>query len=226
MKKFWGYIKNEKFAIGCTGQTTYVYDADGNEIAKFKDIVYAYTPMFCPNKNIFVVKSTDGWLAFYSLDTVALLKKVHFAKNIGAQDEGFCFSPDGRYLFNIEKPVNSLATELVVYETENYQVKQRLFQGEQIMVLSHIEYDVEEASYYIVGFIRGDNGVMSYGFVSQLLNNRLINLKRISDKEYDYITAYKHLELMGFTNKALEWSVLKDKELKPTKLSDLYNTPL
>jgi len=177
--------------------------------------------MFCPNKNIFVVKSTDGLLAFYSLDTMTLLKKVHFAKNIGAQDEGFCFSPDGRYLFNIEKPVSSLATELIVYETKNSQVKQRLFQGEQKMVLSHIEYDAEEASYYVLGFIRGDNGVKSYGFVSKRLNNKLIGMKRISDKDFDYIRAYKHLELKGFTDKAIEWSVLKDKELKAIKLSDV-----
>lgn len=221
MKQFWGYIKNDKFAIGCTGQTTYVYDADGNEIAKFKDVVYAYIPMFCPNKNIFVVKSTNGWLAFYSLDTMALLKKVHFAKNVGAQDEGFCFSPEGRYLFNIEKPISSVATEIAVYETEYFQVVHRLFQGEQIMVLDHIEYDAEEASYFILGFIRGDDGVMSYGFVSQLLNNKLVNMKRISHKEYDYFSAYKHLELSGFTKKAIEWSALKDKELDAIKLSDV-----
>lgn len=221
MKKFWGYSKNEKFAIGCTGQTTYVYDADGNEIAKFKDIAYVYTPMFCPNKNVFVLKSTDGWLAFYSLDTMELLKKVHFAKNIGAQDEGFCFSPDGRYLFNIEKPVSSLFTELVVYETENYQVIHRLFQGEQISVLSHIEYDAEKSAYYVLGFVRDDNGVMSYGFVSQLMNNKLIEIKRISEEEYNYVRAYKHLEQLGFTNKAIEWSVLKNKEIIATKLSEV-----
>jgi len=221
VKKFWGYIKNEKFALGCTGQTTYVYDVDGNELAKFKDIKYAYTPMFCPNKNIFVVKSTDGWLAFYSLDTMALLKKVHFAKNIGAQDEGLCFSPDGKYLYNIEKPISSLATEIAIYETENFQVIHRLFQGEQILVLDHIEYDAEEASYFVLGFIRGEDGVKSYGFVSKLINNKLTDMKRIPDKKYDYIQAYKHLELLGFTSKAIEWSALKDKKLIALKLSDI-----
>ncbi len=32
MKNFWGYIKNNRFAIGCTGQTVYVYDDRGNEL--------------------------------------------------------------------------------------------------------------------------------------------------------------------------------------------------
>lgn len=219
--KFWGYIKSEKYAIGCTGQTTYVYDAAGNEIAKFKDIIYAYKPMFCPKKNIFVVKSTAGWLAFYSLDTMQLLRKVHFSKNIGAQDEGFCFSPDGKYLFNIEKPVSDLATELVIYETVNFQVIHRLFQGERTLVLSHIEYDAEKDAYYTLGFIRDDIGVYSYGFISELRDNKLINKRRISDQAFQYARAYKSLELMGFTSKAIEWSSLKDKEIKTLKLSDV-----
>lgn len=60
MRKFVSYIKNEKYAIGCTGGTVYVYDANGNELAKFKDIRYGYDPMFNPVKNEFIVKSTEG----------------------------------------------------------------------------------------------------------------------------------------------------------------------
>jgi hypothetical protein len=219
MKDFWGFVKNEKYSIGCTGQTTYVYDAASKEIAKFKEIKYAYEPMFCPCKNMFVVKSTDGWLAFYSLDTMQLLKKVHFSK-VGAQDEGFCFSPDGRYLFNIEKPVTSIATELAIYETDSFQILRRLFQGERTIVISHIEYDSEKSAYFVLGFCRDNEGVFSYGFVSELCDNRLINTKRIPDKEYDYLAAYKRLELKGFTKKSIEWSALKNRPLTHMKISD------
>ncbi len=62
---------------------------------------------------------------------------------------------------------------------------------------------------------------MSYGFVSQLMNNMLIEIKRISEEEYNYVRAYKHLEQLGFTNKAIEWSVLKNKEIIATKLSEV-----
>lgn len=219
MKNFWGFVKNEKYAIGCTGLTTYVFDGAGNEIAKFKDIIYAYTPMFCPGKNMFVVKSTDGWLAFYSLDTMQLLKKVHFSK-IGAQDEGLCFSPDGRYLYNIEKPVTSTETEIAIYETDSFHIQRRLFQGERTIHINHIEYDSEKSAYFVLGFCRGGDGVFSYGFVSELVDNSLTNIKRIPDKEYHYLDAYKSLELQGFTKKATEWSTLKNKPLKHMKLSD------
>ena len=70
MRNFISYIKNDKYAIGCTGQTVYVYDSEGTEIAKFKDLPYAYTSAFSPNGDIFVIKTTEGRLAIYSLETL------------------------------------------------------------------------------------------------------------------------------------------------------------
>ena len=29
MPKFWGYVSNEEYAIGCTSTTVYVYDKEG-----------------------------------------------------------------------------------------------------------------------------------------------------------------------------------------------------
>ena len=63
MKKFWGYVSNNEFSVGCTGQTVFLYDMDGNELGKFKDIIYGYTPMISPDGTLFVVKSTEGRLA-------------------------------------------------------------------------------------------------------------------------------------------------------------------
>jgi len=36
MKKFWSYITNGTYSVGCTGRTVYVYDNAGNEIEKLK----------------------------------------------------------------------------------------------------------------------------------------------------------------------------------------------
>lgn len=56
MKKFWGYISNEKFSVGCTERTVYLYDAAGKELARFEDIKYGCKAVFSPNGDIFVVK--------------------------------------------------------------------------------------------------------------------------------------------------------------------------
>ena len=95
MRKFWGFYDNGTYRVGCSGATIYLYDQSDRELCKFRDIPYAYTGAFQPHTNRFAAKSTDGSLAFYDLDGRALLKKITIT-HIGAQDEGFAFSPDGR----------------------------------------------------------------------------------------------------------------------------------
>ena len=53
------------------------YDKAGNELAKFRDIPYAYTAAFMPGKNIIAVKSTEGRLGFYDLPLSAKTDHDH-----------------------------------------------------------------------------------------------------------------------------------------------------
>lgn len=140
MRKFWSYIKNNEFLVGCSGQTVYVYDKNENELAKFKDIKYANDAAFSPTEKILAVKSTDVWLAFYSLDTMKIIKKVRLKKtNSQPQDMGFAFSPDGSLFYNIEYQ-DDLTTDIVVYETENFTEVNRFFTGEKF-VFNQIEFE-------------------------------------------------------------------------------------
>jgi len=244
MPSFWSYIKNDKYAIGCSGQTVYVYDISGNELARFKDLKYAYTPMFCPERDMFVVKSTDGRLAFYSLDTMQLIKKFRFSKIDCSQDDSFCFSKDGKYFFNIERHIASYNSCLSVYEIANFNRVSQHFLSEEIVdyiddnpiftphpELSHIEYDVAYDKLFVLGFTRGNTGESNCCFIAVFEDNRLMNITEISDEKFDYIRDFKRLEMMGFTKKAREWSGLAYRgydldnidfeKLKHTKLSDI-----
>ena len=78
MKNFWSFTGNDKFNIGCTGSTVYIYDKNNKELAKFKDINYAYSSLISPDGDILTIKSTDGKLAIYSLETMSLIKKFRF----------------------------------------------------------------------------------------------------------------------------------------------------
>ena len=93
--KFWGYVSNEEFSVGCTENTVYLYDKDNTQIAKFSDMDYCSTPMISPSGELFVVKSTEGKFAVYSLESFSLIKKFNNSKIKFSQDAGFCFSPDG-----------------------------------------------------------------------------------------------------------------------------------
>lgn len=210
MKKFWGIAKKSNITVGCTGQTVYIYQND-LEIAKFKDIKYGYKAMFCPSKDIFVVKSTNGMLAIYSLDELKLLRKFRFSKMSNSQDDGFCFSKDGRYFYNIERNISSFKTRLAIYDTSSFEVVRYLFTEDDSIVLDHIEFDFEKNSLFILGFMRDDSGSFDYGFVSEFINDELINFAKITDEQYEYIKGFKSLEIYGFTAKAKEWSDLKYK---------------
>ena len=225
MKKFWGYVSNNEFSVGCTGQTVFLYDKDGKEIGKFKDINYGYTPMISPDGTLFVVKSTEGRLAVYSLETLSLIKKFRFSKVNGAQDDGFCFSPDGKYFINIERQKDDLHSAISVYDTSDFSLMNRILLGEDRM-LDHIEFDKATNTYYVLGFMRDADGIIDHGFVAVFEENQMKNITVIPKNEYDFYRAYKRLELMGFSEKAYKWSYI-DCELDKLKsgnhtLANLY----
>jgi len=218
VRNFWSYISNGNFSVGCTGQTVYLYDKHNNEIAKFKDIIYAYMPGISPDGKILVVKSTDGRLAVYSLENLSLIKKFRFSKVDGCQDDGFCFSPDSKFFINIERQGDSLHSAISFYDTSDFSlVKQICFDDK--MMLDHIEFDKITNTYYVLGFVRNSKGILSNGFVAELKNYEIKNMILFSEDEYDFYHSYKNLELMGFTEKAYEWSYL-DCELNRLKSLD------
>lgn len=210
MRKFWGFYKNESYSVGCNGATVYIYDSNGKELAKFKDFPYAYTAAFKPNTNIVAVKSTVGFLGFYDLDSLSLIKKITVTR-IGAQDEGFAFTPDGRHFYNIEKPVHSYRTQLGIYDAESFEKVSTLFANERKMVLNNLEFDNETGIGYVLGFMRGDaDGVFDYGFVGKLdvKNGSVTDLHALDKEQYDYLYWYKSWEKKGFTEKSLKWNPL------------------
>ena len=228
MRNFVGYAENENYKVGCTGQTTYVYDKDGNELARFKkDILYGYRPMFKPNSNIVVVKSTMGRIAIYNLDTLSLVKKFRFTPLDGCQDESMCFSKDGKLFYNIEGHIGC-RTRLTIYDTQNFEPLKRLFENDEKQMLNHIECDEKNGNIYVLGYMRNDNGIFHQPFVAQLENDKLVKQTNISKEEYRYIDGYKNLESHGFTKAKKEWSALSrhygydltDIENKKIRLAD------
>ena len=203
MKNFKGYIETDQFKIGCTGQTVYIYDKDGNEVKKFKDLIYAYASAVSPLGDLLVVKSTEGRLAVYSLKTLSLIKKFRFSKVNYAQDDGFCFSPDGKYFINVERQGDSLRSAISVYDANNFTRISQLLLGDKVTA-SHIESVNDE--YYVLGFMRGDDGVLSNCYVGKFANNEIKDIKSISEREHEFYNDYLDLKLMGFTEKAYEWS--------------------
>lgn len=205
MQRFVGYATNGEYAVGCTGQTVYLLDKDGREIKRFKDITYAYAPFISPDGTVFVVKSTNGRLALYSLETFSLIKKFRFSSVNSAQDDGACFSPDGKLFINIERQQDELRSAISIYRTADLSLNERILLSEDMM-LDHIEYDDMTSAYYVLGFVRGTDRVFRHGFVAKFDRPHIQSITAVSENEFDFYRSYKSLERFGFTEKQYAWT--------------------
>lgn len=208
MRKFWGFYDNGIYKVGCNGQTMYLYDAENHELAKFKDITYAYCGAFQPQSNIFVLRSTTGRMAVYDCDERKLLFKFRFSNVAASQDDGFCFSPDGKYFLNIESIGSTIRTRLSIYETQTFSPVKRLFENDVLLALSNIEYNPKDNEYSVLFFMRGTDGVYKQGYVGVIKEDGIIKKQSLSFKTYNFLRSYKSLQLSGFTEKAMKWSGL------------------
>lgn len=200
MKKFVGFSSNREYSVGCTGQTVYLYDKEGNELARFKDLIYAYSPRISPDGKIFAVKSTEGRLAVYSLEERSLIKKFRFSKVDGSQDDNFCFSPDGKELYNVERHGDSCKTALSVYDTSDFSLKKRILGDDYDLVLSAVEYSENENRVFLLGFMREPRSGVAYKFfVGELIDDSLQNIVYISRNEYEFYVDCKNFEIHPFS---------------------------
>ena len=172
MKKFWGICNNDNYNVGCNGASVYVYDKNGKELKVFKDAPYTYRAKFKPNNNILVAKSTAGFLLIYDLDELKLLKKIKTSQ-IGSQDDGFVFSKDGLYLYNIERPIYSTKTRLTIYNMKDYSVIRTLFENDE-------RYYVLMAQAWVISYLYMKFPLETYDFLKNSNLSYKIKSKAIS----------------------------------------------
>ena len=123
--KFWTYIETDKYNIGLSSRTVCIFDKQDKEIARFKDLDYAYNGVVSPNQELLVIKSTGGRMAVYSLLKLELITKFRFSKINASQDDNFIFSPDGKYLYNIERHISSCNTALSIYNVDDFSLNKQ-----------------------------------------------------------------------------------------------------
>ena len=194
MLRFCSIIENDKYKIGCTGQTVCVLDKNDTVLSRFKDLTYAYRAAISPRGDIFVIKSTKGQIAVYSLKTMSLIEKFRFSKVNYSQDDGFCFSRDGKFLLNIARWGDDLHSAILIYDTTDFSTVSSLFPAEKIMV-SHIQ-EVDGA-YFVLGYMRNDDMVCCSFFISKYLNNDLCDVTEITKAEYDFYDEHLKQTMFG-----------------------------
>ena len=214
MPRFYSIIKNEEYGIGCTGQTVWVWDKNDTVVAKFKDLIYAYISAISPIGDIFVVKSNTGRLAVYSLKDFRLIKKFRFSKDTFPHDEGMCFSSDGKYFLNIERRDDEFKLGISIYDTSDFSIVSKSLFVDRRMI-----YHIQEVNreFYVLGYMRGDDGIRSYDFVAKYRDNDMCDMKKITESEGEFYYAHLFQTMFG--------SMLNDgqKIKKVYTLADLWS---
>jgi len=220
MRNFWGFYNNGKYKVGCSGSAIYIYDENNNELARFQDLSCIYSGAFQPNKNIFLAKSSLGSFAVYDLDKLRLIKVVV----LDGGEDGFAFTPNGKYFYNIEKYLNSSSSKLVVYDSVNYKVVDSYFNEDDSLKLDIIEFDTSN-NCYILGYKMNSKGMFKHGFIGIFQDGKIINQKFMNGKRYKNILYFKKVNVNEPTKKYIEknysekynkekWTTLSEEHLK------------
>ena len=196
---FISYVKRGQYAVGCTGSTVVLYK-DDVEIARFKDPApYADHAAISPKEDLFVVRSVIGKMAVYSTDPPRLLKKFRFSE-IEGQDQGYCFSPDGKHFLSIELQEHPLKTVLSIYETANFTLAGRLFDDDDRLFLEEIECDEEKGDYILLCYVRVRRGGAYIGNKYRLVRFSgagIEKIKPITEELHDEILRKKCAQRAG-----------------------------
>lgn len=192
----WGCCDNDQYKVRLTGASIYVFDNAGNQLFRFKNIPNAYKAKFKPSTNVIVAKSTAGYIAFYDLDKMSLLKKIKTGLNY-SQDDGFDFSPDGKYLYNIERIDSSIKKRLSIYDASSYCLLDILFTSDSIVKLDNIECS-EEGTYLLYVSLK-------HSYICELVDNMQVNKVEIPFSYADQLSAYLSWRDSGFSEKRNKW---------------------
>ena len=205
-KPFVSLIANDRYQVGCTGQTVYVLDSAGSELAKFRDMTYAYYPALHPCGDIAAVFSNTGLMSIYSLSELRLIAKFRVsAVNDTQTGRVPCFSLDGRYLYHIEgRKADWFNSRLSVYSTADYQPVFRLFEQGQETVFDCMEIDRNTGCIFMLGYFRGENRI-EY-FIARLVEQSLRDVKALSSDVHDFYRDAIRIKQSGFTQQSYRWS--------------------
>lgn len=100
-----------------------------------------------------------------------------------AQDDGFCFSADGKYFINIERQVDDLHSAISVYDTAGFSRVSQFLLGD-IGMLEDVEQ--VDGELYVIGFWRNSDLIVTEDFVAKYAEGKISEPVNITKNEYEY----------------------------------------
>lgn len=167
-----------KYYIGTSSASVYIYDYVSQKLlSKHKDVAYANQIFLTNDEKYLVVKSSEPKIAIYELSTQKLKHKIRVKGTNQPQDANLCFSPCGKYIYNIvyDPDLHSYLIQINIESGEYSKIYALPYS-----VFTQILYVKEHKKYYLWGFERG----VKNGYFCKVLDHKLKEKKHIRFPDY------------------------------------------
>ena len=218
MRKFISEYNNGRYKAGCTGGTVIVIDMETNEVIDKIKVPYCYCGTFVGDRDIFIAKSTAGYLLKYDIKAK---EATRIRPSTITQDGGFAVNPWNDYLYNIE--MTSKGFQIAIYDVECFDAYNIIPIMLDARNVYDVEFDTEKKDMWYISLSYALNGYIKNAII-KMQDTDAIDIKEVPNNDFNHAGGYKYWLRCGFTDKSrIVAEMFSTKYQIPITLSELYN---
>ena len=211
MRKFISEYKNGRYKIGCTGGTVIVIDMETNEVIDKIKVPYCYCGTFVGDRDIFIAKSTAGYLLKYDIKAK---EATRIRPSSLTQDGGMAVNPWNDHLYNIE--MTSRGFQIAIYDAECFDAYTIIPIMLDARNVYDVEFDAEKKDMWYISLSYALNGYIKNAII-KMQNSDVVIIKEVTINDFNHVVGYKYWQRCGFTDKS---------RIVAGMFSDIYQIPI
>lgn len=211
MRKFISEYNNGRYKAGCTGGTVIVIDMETNEVIDKIKVPYCYCGTFVGDQDIFIAKSTAGYLLKYDIKAK---EATRIRPSSLTQDGGMAVNPWNDHLYNIE--MTSRGFQIAIYDAECFDAYTIIPIMLDARNVYDVEFDAEKKDMWYISLSYALNGYIKNAII-KMQNSDVVNIKEVTINDFNHVVGYKYWQRCGFTDKS---------RIVAGMFSDIYQIPI
>ena len=211
MRKFISEYNNGRYKAGCTGGTVIVIDKETNEVIDKIKVPYCYCGTFVGDRDIFIAKSTAGYLLKYDIKAK---EATRIRPSSLTQDGGMAVNPWNDHLYNIE--MTSRGFQIAIYDAECFDAYTIIPIMLDARNVYDVEFDAEKKDMWYISLSYALNGYIKNAII-KMQNSDVVNIKEVTINDFNHVVGYKYWQRCGFTDKS---------RIVAGMFSDIYQIPI
>jgi hypothetical protein len=209
MRKFISEYNNGRYKAGCTGGTVIVIDMETNEVIDKIKVPYCYCGTFVGDRDIFIAKSTAGYLLKYDIKAK---EATRIRPSTITQDGGFAVCPWDSRFYNVE--MTKKGFQITVYDVDGFKPYKIVPINGEICNVDGIEFGDQPVWYVSLSYFY--KGYVKYA-IAKMKDYESVEIKNIDYDVYNHIESYEYWKRCGFSD---------DVGSIAGMVSDIYQIPI